>query len=285
MFGQLIASMVQLIISMVQAASYDAAKASTCKILQFFSKRSKIFSKRGKTLEDFKEYDKRLETNKDAKRKIAKAVVEDVLINKYDFNGSILLDTGSVTYYIGDVLMESGRGLIVTNNLGLYKLYETKEIPYNLHVIPGNMDREVLACVGSQAASSARQFLTSDFDGIPRVKIAVLGLRAYDPREGFVENTLALTEFQATMFEHAETLIVVAQGEKFLNKGNMPILESGKFQRLLKKRSEDRSLWFIYHSPTCELEDNQKKYYRNNLNDFLKKIPHDLIIQADSISI
>lgn len=268
---------INMIESLLLSAGYDIAKAGVMKFAGLFSKESIGF----KTIEDFKEYDKRIETNSKAKIKIAKRVRE--LINEF-FDISIhpiLLDCGSVTYYISDELLKDSAGNIVTNSIGIHSMSATINThPITVNTIPGEVNPVVGAYVGFQTAETAKQQLTKGVGKLEKSKVAVLGLRAYNPSKGFLENTPSLTDFQGTLFEHAENLIVVAQGEKFLNKAYAPILESSRFKEILDKRVKNKSLWFVYHEPTCKMTDAQKSFYNKNLNDFLSKIPKDRIINV-----
>jgi len=266
-----------MIESLLLSAGYDIAKAGLLKFKDLFSEDKIGF----KSIEDFKEYDRRIETNSKAKIKIAKGVTE--LINDFfDISiNPILLDCGSVTYYISDELLKNSVGNIVTNSIGIHSLSATiTDHPITVNTIPGEVNPLVGAYVGFQTAETAKKQLTKGIGKLSKSKIAVLGLRAYDPSKGFLENTSSLTDFQGALFEFSEKLIVVAQGEKFLNKAYAPILESTKFKKILKKRIDEKSIWFVYHEPTCKLTKSQRKFYKNNLNEFLSRIPKGHVINV-----
>lgn len=266
-----------IIESLLLSAGYDLAKEGLLKFKNLFSENGIGF----KNIEDFKEYDKRIETNKEAKIKIAKGVRE--LINEFfDISISpILLDNGSVTYYISDELLKDSSGNIVTNSIGIHSLSATiTSHPITVNAIPGEVNTVVGAYVGFQTTQTAKEQLINGIGKLSKSKVAVLGLRAYDPSKGFLENTPSLKDFQGVLFEHSENLIVVAQGEKFLNKAYAPILESDKFKEILEKRVKEKSIWFVYHEPTCKLSEVQRKVYDRNLNDFLKYLPKEFVVNV-----
>lgn len=266
-----------MIESLLTNAGYEIAKAGLMKFVGLFNRETIGF----KTIEDFKEYDNRIESNAPAKIKIAKSVNE-LIISAFDLSENpILLDCGSVTYYISQELLRDSSGNIITNSIGIQSYSATiRTHPITVNVIPGEVNPTVGAYVGLQTSASAKAQLTKGIGKLPKSKVAVLGLRAYNPGLGFLENTPSLTAFQATMFEHAESLIVVAQGEKFLNKAYAPILESAKFKRILERRIKNGSIWFVYHEPTCKLTDAQRKYYEKNLANFLEQLPSDRVFNV-----
>ena len=186
-----------------------------------------------------------------------------------------------MTYYVSNELMEDGEGNIITNSMGIHILSSKfKDYPVSTHQISGEFDATVGAYVGSQAAHEAKEQLTVGLGDLPKSKVAVLGLRAYNPKIGFAENTPSLSDFQAALFEHSEKLIVVAQGEKFLNKASAPILECEKFNELLEKKVKEGSIWFVYHDPNCKLTERQENAYQKNLNNFLKKLPKENVLDV-----
>lgn len=261
--------------SLIASAGYDIAKSGLSKFVGLFSRDRIGF----KTIHDFQEYDKRIETNSKAKIRIARGVNE--LIDQF-FNLSenpILLDCGSVTYYISCELLSKSSGNIITNSIGIQSYSATITThPICVNVIPGEVNPLVGAYVGFQTAESAEKQLKYGLGKLAKSKVAVLGLRAYDPSKGFLENTPSLTDFQGRLFEHAEKLIVVAQGEKFLNKAYAPILESNKFKEIMQKRVKDQSIWFVYHEPTCKLSSSQREFYQKNLQSFLSNIPPEYVL-------
>ena len=266
-----------IIESILFKTGYDVAKAF---ILNMAGDKKEYYSK---SIKDFRTIDDRINVNYKAKEKIAKGVVNDIVKKFFDLRDNpILLDTGSVTYYIGMELMNGSDGSIVTNNLTIALEKRKKEHPITLDILYGekNFDEKNFAFVGFEVAKEAEIQLKKGINNIPKSKIAVLGLRAYNHQLGIMEGTPELTDFQASLFEHAENLIIVAQGEKFLTPSKAPILESDKFKRIMLKRKKEKSIWFVYHEPTCKLTKSQKDYYNQNISDFMENLPTQNIINV-----
>jgi hypothetical protein len=135
-----------------------------------------------------------------------------------------------------DKLLKDSSDNIVTNSIGIHSLSASITThPITVNAIPGEVNTVVGAYVGFQTTETAKEQLINGIGKLSKSKVAVLGLRAYDPSKGFLENTPSLKDFQGVLFEYSENLIVVAQGEKFLNKAYAPILESNKFKKILEK--------------------------------------------------
>ena len=44
-----------------------------------------------------------------------------------------------------------------------------------------------------------------------------------------------------------------------MNKAFAPILESERFNELLEKKVKEKSIWFVYHEPSCKLTEQQRR--------------------------
>lgn len=237
------------------------------------------------SLDEFSDYDYRLKTNPYPKARIAQKITTEI-IPRLDHNSSksILLDSGSVTYNIAYQMFNYQLCKIVTNNFAIAMLFNEFDhtVPSTCRLLPGEMIREVCAQGGRQSAESAKLELTTGGEGHEATRISVLGLRAYSPEKGITEDNKQLSEFQASLFEHSEQLIVVAQGEKFIKKANAPILQSKDFKYMIDKRREEKSLWFVYHKPMAKLSICQKNMYKENLESFLGLLPEDRVFEVSN---
>lgn len=240
------------------------------------------------SLSDFSDYDYRLKSNPIPKSKIAQKITTE-LIPLLDSNNSksILLDSGSVTYNIALQMFNYHLTDIVTNNFAIAMLFQeyNHTVANNCRLLPGDMIKSVCAQGGFETSKAAKDELTKGRKGKPSTKISVLGLRAYSPDNGISEDTKELSHFQATLLQHSEKLIIVAQGEKFLKKANAPILRSKDFKYMMDKRKEEKSMYFVYHKPTAELSSIQQSAYKRNLESFLKNIPEDRIFETSDMKL
>lgn len=238
--------------------------------------------------DSYKDYDIRLYENSLAKARIAYRVTTEVLPElRVNSKESILLDSGSVTYNIAFQLFVLNYLRIVTNNLAVQDFfrYQKNQPPDRCKMLGGEVMEEIRAVVGEDTIASAIKELRGENKTSKGTNIAVLGLRAYSKDKGIAEDTPRLSEFQASMMRHAKQLIVVAQGEKFLKKANAPILESREFRKLIDKRNNDKSLWFIHHLPATKLNEQQSEEYNNNLNSFLSLLPNDRILDSSETKV
>lgn len=189
-------------------------------------------------------YDVRLLTNIDAKKRIAHAVVQDIL-NQPRLK-SIFLDSGTVTYYIAEkICQEAPEIKIYTNNLSIARL---KNMCTRIHLLPGNLDAKVEAAVGLEPAIYLRELCEQG-----KIDIGVLGLRSYEYDLGFGEDTPTLIEVQRVLFETVPNLVLVAQGEKLFKPVQVPLYNDSEVSNaLIQRRREENSLQLYIHEPTLE---------------------------------
>ena len=238
------------------------------------------------SLAEFRDYDYRLKRNPISKAKIANLITTEI-IPQLDVSSakSILLDSGSVTYNIAYQMFNYQLCNITTNNFAIAMLYNEfdHKVPSTCKLLPGSLIKKVCAQAGEETAQAAIEALTENDHGVTPIKIAVLGLRAYSPEKGIAEDTKELTQFQGVLLENAQDLIVVAQGEKFIKPANAPVLNSRDFRYMMDKRREEKSIWFVYHEPTCELSSSQKNMYDSNLHSFLDLLPEDRVFESSRL--
>jgi DeoR/GlpR family transcriptional regulator of sugar metabolism len=281
--------MIDLITSSLASIAAEKMLKASPKMLRYIRAYIPILGVKHPSFSEFDDYDYRLRLNAECKARIAFAVSTQVLpaiTSSHD--ESILLDSGSVTYNIAYQLFSYRFGNIVTNNYAIAMLFHEfkHQLPSTCRMLPGEMLRDVCAQGGKETVKAVIQELTQGNLGKSSpTRIAVLGLRAYSPEYGIAEDTPKLTEFQAAMLRHADKLVVVAQGEKFLKKANAPILNSQEFRSIIEQRSDEKSLWFVHHAPTVELSQSQKDYYNHNLDSFLRLLPEDRVFDASRMKV
>ena len=247
------------------------------------AKPSGVFGPETKLSDIFPEYDRRSSANIPQKQAIARTAYDTLLRTACDDAGPIVLDSGTVTLHIAEQLVQCGHCSIATNNLAIsLAAQEWDDQPIRLTLFGGEIDRVAAATCGPVAADAARQQLKAGLVGVPRSRIAVLGLRAYFKDEGlFLEENERLALFQAALFEHAETLVVVTQGEKLTREAHgPPILEASKFNAIMEKRFRDKSIWLFHHQPARKLEAGTAAFYEKNFDALASRLPPGHVIDA-----
>lgn len=189
-------------------------------------------------------YDVRLLTNIDAKKRIARAVVEEAIYRTGVKN--IFLDSGTVTYYIAEQLCQDGAQIkIYTNNLSIVRL---KSMCARIHLLPGDLDAQVEATVGLEPAQYLRELCQQG-----KIELGILGLRSFERDMGFGEDTPSLKGVQKALFEAVPQLVLVAQGEKLFKPVKNPLYKSvQEGMALIQERRARSALRLYVHEPTLE---------------------------------
>ena len=232
------------------------------------------------------DFDYRLKENSKSKAKIASMVTFQLLPSIYtNHNEQILLDSGSVTYNIAFQMFTYRFGKILTNNHAIMMLYMTfaRKVPHLCRCLGGELIPDICANAGKETTAEAVRELTGQNARKKRTRIAVLGLRAYSDEQGLAEDTPMLSDFQAAMIRHAQYLIIVAQGEKFLKPTHAPIFNSKEFRKIIAKRTAEKRVWFVYHPVVKFKSITSKAYYEYNLRSFIKLLPADQVFDASSV--
>ena len=223
-------------------------------------------------------YDVRLYINIAAKKKIA-----EVVFNKFikDVEAPILLDAGTVTYYVAEYAIKKNKNIkMYTNNLYISKKLNTI---YNsdIHIIPGKVNNDFEATTGPAAAKYTSEIFANK---VEKPLLTVLGLRAFDHTKGFSEDIETSNEFQSILFKESEKLVIVAQGEKLIKPVKQASMVYDDYLSILMKRTKEKNIWFVIHEPTLAyLSHELIQIYKNNLSKIQELLPSGHVILIENV--
>jgi DeoR/GlpR family transcriptional regulator of sugar metabolism len=215
-------------------------------------------------------YDRRFNVNVPAKKQIARQVAN--LLDAHNVTDNVVLDSGTVTFFVAQELRKRATRGLSTNSIAIISDLANSGFTGKCHAIPGTTDSDVMAFTGPSAGSDAREKLTKGQTTVPKHGVAVLGLRAFG-EAGIAEDTASLVEFQRALFEHADKLIIVAQGEKFAKQANHSILDANAHDDILERRCQDKSVWLVHSEPTAPLSAEQRFLADRNLQRLKRLLP------------
>jgi len=143
---------------------------------------------------------KRIETNKEEKQRIAESVVG--LVNDGD---SVMIDGGSTTYYVAESLA-SKRGLtVITTSVHLLPtLMENSDT--KVYMTGGLIHRDFQDLIGEISVDSIQRF-TPD--------CAIMGIDAFSIDQGFTTTEPAMAQIKKKMIAVSKKTIIVVDSTKY----------------------------------------------------------------------
>ena len=190
------------------------SEATIRRDLQYLEKIGECTRKRGGAIPLFKNsrleipYDEKINTNRDMKRAIAEEAFD--LIQD---NDSILLDSGSTTFALSQLLPQKERLMVVTNDL-LIATYLAKFPHILTYMLGGNVTNQVYSVVSDLSEKFLR---TCHFDRV------FLGADAIHP-DGTIFNTnMQEVPLKQAMINAGRQVILLVDSSKFKRVGFMKV--------------------------------------------------------------
>jgi DeoR family glycerol-3-phosphate regulon repressor len=143
----------------------------------------------------------RLGKNAVAKMKIAETAVK--LISPGE---TILIDTGSTTFYFAEKLSEISNLTVVTNSTKIARVMSGSSTPAKTFLLGGEFHADNRQTIGSMAISQVQSF---------RAHHAVLTIGALDIRTGVMDYSIEEAQLARTMAEQAESITLLVDSSKF----------------------------------------------------------------------
>ena len=143
----------------------------------------------------------RLGKNAAAKMEIAEAAVK--LISPGE---TILIDTGSTTFYFAEKLTEVPDLTIVTNSTKIARITSGEPNPARTFLLGGEFHGDNRQTIGSMAISQVQSF---------RAHHAVLTIGALDTRTGVMDYSIEEAQLARAMIEQAEVITLLVDSTKF----------------------------------------------------------------------
>jgi DeoR/GlpR family transcriptional regulator of sugar metabolism len=185
------------------------------------------------------------------KEAIAKYVFAEIL---KPFAGQvhdwIFMDSGTVTYTIGEEIVKQGERIpIMTNNLASCRLLSS--IPaYPSFIIPGELESRYVATLGDECVEFLRKKLTAS-DGGKRIELGLVAATSLTSTQGLCGNDPRHNAVKRALLELCPRSVVTFEGEKLLKPSGVPIFDSEDNWSAFASscRRESRSVQFVTHYP------------------------------------
>ncbi len=143
----------------------------------------------------------RMSKNAVAKNQIAAAAVELIAPGE-----TILIDTGSTTFYFAEKLSELSDLTVVTNSTKIARVMSTPPATARTFLLGGEFHADNRQTIGSMVISQLKSF---------RAHHAVLTIGALDARTGVMDYSIEEAQLARGMIEQAETLTLLVDSSKF----------------------------------------------------------------------
>lgn len=143
----------------------------------------------------------RMGENAAAKMAIAEAAVKLITPGE-----TILIDTGSTTFYFAEKLAEISNLTVVTNSTKIARVMSGAPNPARTFLLGGEFHGDNRQTVGTMAISQVQSF---------RAHHAVLTIGALDTRTGVMDYSIEEAQLARAMIEQAEVITLLVDSTKF----------------------------------------------------------------------
>jgi DeoR family glycerol-3-phosphate regulon repressor len=140
------------------------------------------------------------------KNSVAKMKIAEMAVKLISPGETILIDTGSTTFYFAEKLSEIPNLTVVTNSTKIARVMSGAPNPAKTFLLGGEFHADNRQTIGSMAISQVQSF---------RAHHAVLTIGALDTRTGVMDYSIEEAQLARAMAEQAETITLLVDSSKF----------------------------------------------------------------------
>jgi len=141
---------------------------------------------------------------------------------------TILIDTGTTTFYFAEKLTEISNLTVVTNSTKIARVMGSGPIPARTFLLGGEFHADNRQTIGSMAISQVKSF---------RAHHAVLTVGALDSRSGVMDYSIEEAQLARAMVEQAEIITLLVDSSKFEQIASFEVCSLRKITNLVCEKA------------------------------------------------